>query len=106
MSGSTREPVGQAEGTQARHWRAVPPESFSKLPLPLHVSLHLRSAVPASLPPRSSDEDIIAATMTELERLFPTEIKADQSLAKIRKYKVIKTPLSVYESRAGREAFR
>ncbi|KAG2452505.1 hypothetical protein HYH02_002744 [Chlamydomonas schloesseri] len=53
-----------------------------------------------------SDEDIIAATMTELERLFPTEIKADQSLAKIRKYKVIKTPLSVYESRAGREAFR
>ncbi|KAG2445942.1 hypothetical protein HXX76_000545 [Chlamydomonas incerta] len=52
------------------------------------------------------DEEIIAATMTELERLFPTEIKADQSLAKIRKYKVIKTPLSVYESRAGREAFR
>jgi uncharacterized protein with NAD-binding domain and iron-sulfur cluster len=30
-----------------------------------------------------SDEDIIAATMTELERLFPTEIKADQSLAKV-----------------------
>ncbi|KXZ55966.1 hypothetical protein GPECTOR_2g1518 [Gonium pectorale] len=53
-----------------------------------------------------SDQDIIDATMTELERLFPTEIRADQSLAKIRKYKVIKTPLSVYESRAGREAFR
>lgn len=30
-----------------------------------------------------SDEDIIAATMKELERLFPTEIKADQSLAKV-----------------------
>ena len=42
-----------------------------------------------------SDEDIIAATMTELERLFPTEIAADQSKARIRKYKVIKTPLSV-----------
>ncbi|GIL47714.1 hypothetical protein Vafri_4473 [Volvox africanus] len=53
-----------------------------------------------------SDEDIIAATMKELERLFPTEIRADQSLAKIRKSKVVKTPLSVYESRSGREAFR
>lgn len=31
-----------------------------------------------------SDEDIIDATMKELERLFPTEIKADQSLAKVR----------------------
>lgn len=30
-----------------------------------------------------SDEDIIEATMKELERLFPTEIKADQSLAKV-----------------------
>ena len=42
-----------------------------------------------------SDQDIIDATMTELERLFPTEVAADQSKAKIRKYKVIKTPLSV-----------
>lgn len=53
-----------------------------------------------------SDEDIIAATMMELERLFPTEISADQSKAKIRKYKVIKTPLSVYKAIAGREDFR
>ncbi|GLC43868.1 securin [Pleodorina starrii] len=53
-----------------------------------------------------SDEDIMAATMKELERLFPTEIRADQSMAKIRKYKVVKTPLSVYESRSGREAYR
>jgi 15-cis-phytoene desaturase len=30
-----------------------------------------------------SDQDIIDATMQELERLFPTEIKADQSLAKV-----------------------
>eukprot|EP00955_Chlamydomonas_euryale_P042732 352421-Chlamydomonas_euryale.AAC.13 len=52
------------------------------------------------------DEEIIDATMKELERLFPNEVKADQSLAKIRKYKVIKTPRSVYISTAGREAFR
>lgn len=53
-----------------------------------------------------SDEDIIDATMTELERLFPNEVRADQSMAKIRKYKVIKTPLSVYKATAGREDFR
>ncbi|BDA45733.1 15-cis-phytoene desaturase, chloroplastic/chromoplastic [Coccomyxa sp. Obi] len=53
-----------------------------------------------------SDEDIIAATMTELERLFPTEIAADQSKARIRKYKVIKTPLSVYKTVPGCELLR
>jgi 15-cis-phytoene desaturase len=53
-----------------------------------------------------SDEDIIAATMLELEKLFPNEVKADQSLAKIVKYKVVKTPKSVYEATAGREDFR
>lgn len=42
----------------------------------------------------------------ELERLFPTEISADGSKAKIRKWKVIKTPRSVYKSCAGREDFR
>lgn len=53
-----------------------------------------------------SDEEIIAATMSELERLFPTEIKADESLAQILKYKVIKTARSVYEATAGREDYR
>eukprot|EP00890_Picochlorum_soloecismus_P004797 jgi/Picsp_1/5318/NSC_02679-R1_phytoene desaturase len=53
-----------------------------------------------------SDEDIIAATMKELERLFPTEIAADESKAKIRKYKVIKTPLSVYKTVPGCEECR
>jgi 15-cis-phytoene desaturase len=53
-----------------------------------------------------SDEVIIEATMGELERLFPDEVKADQSLAKILKYKVVKTPQSVYEATAGREAYR
>nr|ADD52599.1 phytoene desaturase [Dunaliella salina]QIW94439.1 carotene synthesis related protein [Dunaliella salina] len=52
------------------------------------------------------DEEIVDATMKELEKLFPNEIKADQSLAKIRKSKVIKTPLSVYKSTAGREKYR
>jgi len=35
-----------------------------------------------------SDDEIIAATMLELERLFPTEIAADGSLAKLKKYVV------------------
>lgn len=52
------------------------------------------------------DEDIIAATMKELERLFPTEIAADGSKAKILKYKVIKTPLATYKSTTGREDYR
>jgi 15-cis-phytoene desaturase len=55
---------------------------------------------------RRSDEEIIAATMIELERLFPTEISADQSKAKIRKFKVVKTPRSVYISTPGREKYR
>lgn len=53
-----------------------------------------------------SDEDIISATMKELERLFPAEVKSDESLAKILKYKVIKTARSVYEATAGREDYR
>jgi 15-cis-phytoene desaturase len=39
-----------------------------------------------------SDADIIDVTMQELAKLFPDEIAADQSKAKILKYKVIKTP--------------
>lgn len=39
-----------------------------------------------------SDEDIIDATMKELAKLFPDEISADQSKAKILKYHVVKTP--------------
>lgn len=52
------------------------------------------------------DEEIIGATMKELERLFPDEIMSDQSLAKILKYKVVKTPLSVYKTVPGCEAAR
>ncbi|GBG79224.1 hypothetical protein CBR_g29276 [Chara braunii] len=53
-----------------------------------------------------SDEDIVQATMMELERLFPTEIKADGSLARILKYKVVKTPRSVYKATRGRQSYR
>ncbi|KAK9142817.1 hypothetical protein Syun_012217 [Stephania yunnanensis] len=45
-----------------------------------------------------SDSEIIEATMKELTRLFPDEIAADQSKAKILKYKVVKTPRSVYKT--------
>jgi 15-cis-phytoene desaturase len=53
-----------------------------------------------------SDDDIVHATMLELERLFPGEIKADQSQAKILKTHVVKTPQSVYRTVPGCEAAR
>ncbi|RZR78429.1 hypothetical protein BHM03_00003762, partial [Ensete ventricosum] len=39
-----------------------------------------------------SDQEIVDATMQELAKLFPDEIAADQSKAKILKYHVVKTP--------------
>ncbi|KAM7279587.1 hypothetical protein ACFE04_006721 [Oxalis oulophora] len=45
-----------------------------------------------------SDSEIIDATMNELAKLFPDEISADQSKAKILKYHVVKTPRSVYKT--------
>jgi 15-cis-phytoene desaturase len=39
-----------------------------------------------------SDQEIIDATMKELATLFPDEIAADGSKAKILKYHVVKTP--------------
>jgi len=39
-----------------------------------------------------SDTEIIEATMEELAKLFPDEIAADQSKAKILKYHVVNTP--------------
>jgi 15-cis-phytoene desaturase len=52
------------------------------------------------------DDEIVEATMPELYKLFPNEIAPDGSKAKLLKSKVIKTPLSVYEATAGREAYR
>jgi 15-cis-phytoene desaturase len=40
--------------------------------------------------------------MKELEILFPNEIAADGSKAKLLKSHVVKTPLSVYEAIPGR----
>ncbi|CAI9114532.1 OLC1v1015280C2 [Oldenlandia corymbosa var. corymbosa] len=53
-----------------------------------------------------SDSDIIDATMKELAKLFPDEIAADQSKAKILKYHVVKTPRSVYKTVPGTEPCR
>ena len=53
-----------------------------------------------------SDEEILQATMEELELLFPEEIKADGSLAKVIKFATVKTATSVYETLPGCEAMR
>jgi len=53
-----------------------------------------------------SDDEIIDATMKELERLFPLEIAADGSKATLRKFAVVRTPRSVYAAVPGRNKFR
>ncbi|XWS13310.1 hypothetical protein CRYUN_Cryun36dG0026500 [Craigia yunnanensis] len=45
-----------------------------------------------------SDSEIMDAIMKELAKLFPDEISADQSKAKIIKYHIVKTPRSVYKT--------
>ncbi|MBS0015179.1 MAG: 15-cis-phytoene desaturase [Arthrospira sp. SH-MAG29] len=50
-----------------------------------------------------SDADIVAATMAELEKLFPQHFP---SPAKLLKYHVVKTPRSVYKATPGRQACR
>lgn len=50
-----------------------------------------------------SDEEIVAATMAELEKLFPDQIPEP---AKLLKYHVVKTPRSVYKATPGRQQFR
>ena len=51
------------------------------------------------------DEEIIEATMNELKKLFPTHFEGDDQ-AILRKYKVIKTPLSVYKAVPGCQKIR
>ena len=53
-----------------------------------------------------SDEEILKATMEELEILFPEEIRADGSMAKVEKFTCVKTATSVYETLPGCEAMR
>jgi 15-cis-phytoene desaturase len=52
-----------------------------------------------------SEEEIISATMTELQKLFPNHLTGENP-AKLLKYKVVKTPRSVYTASPGRQAFR
>ncbi len=52
-----------------------------------------------------SDQEIIAATLTELEKLFPNHFGNDDP-AQLLKYHVVKTPRSVYKATPGRQACR
>ena len=52
-----------------------------------------------------SDEEIIEATMGELNKLFPTHFGGDNP-ATLRKFKVVKTPLSVYKTTPGCQKLR
>ena len=47
-----------------------------------------------------SDQDIVDATMEELKKLFPSHFMGDEK-TKLRKYKVVKTPRSVYKAVPG-----
>ena len=51
------------------------------------------------------DEEIIEATMSELKKLFPNHFEGEDQ-AILRKYKVIKTPLSVYKAVPGCQNIR
>jgi 15-cis-phytoene desaturase len=50
-----------------------------------------------------SDEEIVAATLKELEKLFPEHLPEP---AQVLKTHVVKTPRSIYTAIPGREAFR
>ncbi|QYX30070.1 15-cis-phytoene desaturase [Sphaerospermopsis torques-reginae] len=52
-----------------------------------------------------SDEEIISATMDELEKLFPDHFTGDNP-AKLLKSHVVKTPRSVYTATPGRQQYR
>jgi len=52
-----------------------------------------------------SDQDIVDATMDELKKLFPTHFIGDNKTI-LRKYKVVKTPRSVYKAVPGCQEVR
>ncbi|QIR39849.1 15-cis-phytoene desaturase [Tolypothrix sp. PCC 7910] len=52
-----------------------------------------------------SDEEIVDATIAELEKLFPQHFGGDNP-AKLLKYHVVKTPRSVYKATPGRQQHR
>ncbi len=45
-------------------------------------------------------------TIKEIEKLFPNEVAVDGSKAKLLKYKVVRTPQSVYKAIPGRQKYR
>lgn len=61
---------------------------------------------PAAKYMTKTDDDILQAVLVELERLFPGEIRADGSLARVTKYTIVRTPTSVYETTPGTEDAR
>ncbi|MFM5888599.1 MAG: 15-cis-phytoene desaturase [Dolichospermum sp.] len=52
-----------------------------------------------------SDEEIVAATISELEKLFPQHFGGDNP-TKVLKYHLVKTPRSVYKATPGRQEYR
>ena len=52
-----------------------------------------------------SDEEIVAATISELEKLFPQHFGGDNP-TRILKYHLVKTPRSVYKATPGRQDYR
>jgi 15-cis-phytoene desaturase len=52
-----------------------------------------------------SDDEIVAATMEELKKLFPDHFLGDNP-AKLLKFKIVKTPRSVYKATPGRQQYR
>ena len=51
------------------------------------------------------DQDIVQVTMEELKTLFPSHFSGDNP-AQLRKYRVVKTPLSVYKTTPGCQKLR
>ena len=51
------------------------------------------------------DQDIVQVTMEELKTLFPSHFTGDNP-ARLRKYRVVKTPLSVYKTTPGCQELR
>ena len=52
-----------------------------------------------------TDQDIVQVTMEELKTLFPSHFTGDNP-ARLRKYRVVKTPLSVYKTTPGCQELR
>ncbi|RZM78890.1 15-cis-phytoene desaturase [Leptolyngbya iicbica] len=52
-----------------------------------------------------SEEDILAATMAELEKLYPQQLTGENP-AKLLKHRIVKTPRSVYTAAPGTQACR